>query len=97
MEQQSNGNDLVGEFTVEFMSIPWSSTWNGTRTASLVHASILRLFSLLVMEVELEEEALLSWKHFVAGALAGTAEHCGMYPVDTIKVCSKPWISRSLL
>lgn len=24
--------------------------------------------------------------HFLAGAVAGTAEHCGMYPVDTIKV-----------
>uniref|UniRef100_A0A6B2LDM0 Mitochondrial carrier protein n=1 Tax=Arcella intermedia TaxID=1963864 RepID=A0A6B2LDM0_9EUKA len=26
-----------------------------------------------------------SASHFVAGALAGTAEHCGMFPVDTIK------------
>lgn len=24
--------------------------------------------------------------HFLAGAVAGTAEHCGMYPIDTIKV-----------
>jgi len=23
--------------------------------------------------------------HFIAGAFAGTAEHCGMYPIDTIK------------
>jgi len=23
--------------------------------------------------------------HFIAGAIAGTAEHCGMYPIDTIK------------
>ena len=24
--------------------------------------------------------------HLIAGAIAGTAEHCGMFPVDTIKV-----------
>lgn len=24
--------------------------------------------------------------HLMAGAIAGTAEHCGMFPVDTIKV-----------
>ena len=24
----------------------------------------------------------------VAGAIAGTAEHCGMFPLDTIKVIS---------
>jgi hypothetical protein len=38
------------------------------------------------MAVDIDEEASLSWKHFIAGALAGTAEHTGMYPVDTIKV-----------
>lgn len=26
------------------------------------------------------------WVHMLAGAAAGTAEHCGMFPVDTIKV-----------
>jgi hypothetical protein len=25
-------------------------------------------------------------QHLIAGALAGTAEHCAMFPVDTIKV-----------
>lgn len=25
--------------------------------------------------------------HLLAGAIAGIAEHCGMYPIDTIKVC----------
>jgi hypothetical protein len=25
--------------------------------------------------------------HLIAGAIAGTAEHCGMFPIDTIKVC----------
>lgn len=34
---------------------------------------------------EPEDEAHLSWKHFVAGALAGTAEHTGMYPIDVLK------------
>lgn len=24
--------------------------------------------------------------HLIAGAAAGTIEHCGMYPLDTIKV-----------
>jgi solute carrier family 25 iron transporter 28/37 len=24
--------------------------------------------------------------HLIAGAIAGTAEHCGMFPIDTIKV-----------
>lgn len=24
--------------------------------------------------------------HLIAGAAAGTIEHCGMFPVDTIKV-----------
>jgi hypothetical protein len=24
-------------------------------------------------------------QHLIAGATAGTAEHCGMYPIDTIK------------
>lgn len=38
------------------------------------------------MEVDIEDEMGLSMAHFIAGALAGTAEHCGMYPVDTIKV-----------
>ncbi len=25
-------------------------------------------------------------QHLIAGAAAGTAEHCGMFPIDTIKV-----------
>jgi hypothetical protein len=25
-------------------------------------------------------------QHLIAGATAGTIEHCGIYPVDTIKV-----------
>lgn len=37
------------------------------------------------MDVDIEEEMGLSLAHFIAGALAGTAEHCGMYPIDTIK------------
>lgn len=28
-------------------------------------------------------------KHLAAGAIAGTIEHCGMFPLDTIKVGSK--------
>ena len=24
--------------------------------------------------------------HLIAGGIAGTVEHCGMYPVDTLKV-----------
>jgi hypothetical protein len=38
------------------------------------------------MEVDIEDDMGISPVHFLAGALAGTAEHCGMYPVDTIKV-----------
>lgn len=40
----------------------------------------------LMSEPDVEEEALNSPAHFIAGALAGTAEHTGMFPVDTIKV-----------
>ena len=39
--------------------------------------------------MDIDEEATKSWAHFIAGALAGTAEHTGMYPIDTIKV-SRP-------
>ena len=28
--------------------------------------------------------------HLIAGAVAGTAEHCGMFPVDTIKARNIP-------
>jgi len=35
--------------------------------------------------VDVDEEAMTTVAHFFAGALAGTAEHTGMYPVDTIK------------
>lgn len=38
------------------------------------------------MDVDLESEMGLSFAHFVAGAAAGTMEHCGMYPIDTLKV-----------
>eukprot|EP00276_Gloeochaete_wittrockiana_P006267 CAMPEP_0184659100 /NCGR_PEP_ID=MMETSP0308-20130426/28185_1 /TAXON_ID=38269 /ORGANISM="Gloeochaete witrockiana, Strain SAG 46.84" /LENGTH=350 /DNA_ID=CAMNT_0027098633 /DNA_START=105 /DNA_END=1154 /DNA_ORIENTATION=- len=30
-------------------------------------------------------QGLVPWQHMVAGAAAGTAEHCIMFPVDTIK------------
>lgn len=33
-----------------------------------------------------EGESVL--QHLIAGAFAGTAEHCAMFPIDTIKVCS---------
>jgi len=33
----------------------------------------------------MDEEVNKSLIHFVSGAIAGTAEHCGMFPVDTIK------------
>jgi hypothetical protein len=31
-----------------------------------------------------EDETVL--QHLIAGAIAGTAEHCVMFPVDTVKV-----------
>ena len=34
----------------------------------------------------MESETGSSFAHFVAGAVAGTVEHCGMYPIDTLKV-----------
>lgn len=40
----------------------------------------------LAMEVDIEDAMGISPVHFLAGAVAGTAEHCGMYPIDTIKV-----------
>lgn len=39
------------------------------------------------MEIDLEDDMGLSWVHFLAGAAAGTVEHCGMFPLDTVKVC----------
>jgi hypothetical protein len=44
------------------------------------------LLGRLAMEVDIEDSMGISPVHFLAGAIAGTAEHCGMYPVDTIKV-----------
>lgn len=38
------------------------------------------------MDVDIENNMGQSFAHFVAGAVAGTVEHCGMYPVDTLKV-----------
>jgi solute carrier family 25 iron transporter 28/37 len=35
--------------------------------------------------MEIDEEATKSTVNFISGAIAGTAEHCGMYPIDTIK------------
>jgi solute carrier family 25 iron transporter 28/37 len=35
--------------------------------------------------MDIEEEATKSTINFISGAIAGTAEHCGMYPIDTIK------------
>lgn len=37
------------------------------------------------MEID-DSEVSSSLVHLIAGATAGTVEHCGMYPVDTIKV-----------
>jgi hypothetical protein len=39
------------------------------------------------MEHDDDEEWGSPVAHMIAGAVAGTAEHCGMFPVDTIKVC----------
>jgi hypothetical protein len=35
-----------------------------------------------------EEEAQWGnpWHHLLAGSVAGTVEHCGMFPLDTVKV-----------
>lgn len=44
-----------------------------------------------VVEDEDEYESLPTsniYAHLAAGALAGTAEHCFMYPVDVVKVSS---------
>jgi len=51
-------------------------------------SSVVRSTSVLplAMEVDIEDAMGISPVHFLAGAVAGTAEHCGMYPVDTIKV-----------
>lgn len=38
------------------------------------------------MDIDIESQMGMSFAHFVAGAVAGTVEHCGMYPVDTLKV-----------
>jgi len=38
--------------------------------------------------MDIDEEATTSWAHFVAGAVAGTVEHVGMFPIDTIKARS---------
>lgn len=40
-------------------------------------------------QMEIEDEVGTSPLHLIAGAVAGTVEHCGMYPIDTIKVVSK--------
>ena len=36
--------------------------------------------------VEEEEDWGSPTSHLLAGAIAGTVEHCGMFPLDTIKV-----------
>lgn len=41
--------------------------------------------SINTMEID-DSEVSSSVVHLIAGATAGTIEHCGMYPVDTIKV-----------
>jgi len=48
---------------------------------------------------DIEDEMGKSSHHFVAGALAGTAEHCGMYPIDTIKthIQAKSTIDKGLI
>jgi hypothetical protein len=35
---------------------------------------------------EEEEDWGSPMSHLLAGAIAGTVEHCGMFPLDTIKV-----------
>jgi hypothetical protein len=40
-----------------------------------------------------DDEAFLSWKHFVAGALAGTAEHTGTPPSTFLHLPPPPSIS----
>ena len=40
------------------------------------------------MEHSLEDDGGPMLHHMIAGAVAGTTEHCGMFPVDTIKVRS---------
>jgi hypothetical protein len=40
-------------------------------------------------QMEIEDEVGTSALHLIAGAVAGTVEHCGMYPIDTIKVVCK--------
>ena len=35
---------------------------------------------------EEEEDWGSPLSHLMAGAMAGTVEHCGMFPLDTIKV-----------
>lgn len=37
----------------------------------------------------IDEEATTSLSHFCAGALAGTMEHTGMYPIDTVKTLAQ--------
>ena len=38
------------------------------------------------MDVEERKPGESFIQHSIAGAAAGTAEHCGMFPIDTIKV-----------
>lgn len=40
-----------------------------------------------IFEGEEEEEWPSPVHHIIAGAIAGVVEHCGMFPIDTIKVC----------
>jgi hypothetical protein len=46
----------------------------------------METLELLGVDVDGIVESKSPLVHFLAGALAGTMEHCGMFPVDTIKV-----------
>lgn len=72
---------------------PFFSLRVGLRQVSLSTLAVLTALGLPTlgtqpssMEVDIEDSMGLSPVHFLAGAVAGTAEHCGMYPIDTIKV-----------
>lgn len=40
-------------------------------------------------EIDELEEGETVIQHLIAGAIAGVAEHCAMFPIDTIKVFFK--------
>ncbi len=54
----------------------------------------------LVMDGETDEyETLPSGSvitHMIAGAIAGTAEHCVMYPLDSVKVQNNKYLYKNI-